>query len=182
MAEYMCIFCGASGADVPVVFPSTFTAYQLLQAGNKMCTRCAEMFQDPKFRRNCWIMRNGVFEVIDYPLKFLLDLPEPPFILYFTKTKRKHGWVLAVQNPVLSTKRFILIVDEEKIMFDAKVYAELYAFYKNLFTRRISKFVMLGGMPQPSVHRKYGLSWEESFRLRELQHNPLWRFVVEFKK
>ncbi len=178
----VCVFCGNENAEVPIVFPSTFTAYQFLQAGNKACSRCAEMFADPKYRRNSWIIRNGKFEPIENVPDFLLNLPSSPFFLYLTKAKRKHGWIRAVQNPVLSTKRFILIVDEDKIMFDEKVYADLYAFARNLYARRVPKSVMLGGMPQPSMHLKYGLGWSESFRLRELQHDPLWRVVVEFKR
>lgn len=377
--ETNCVFCGSENAENLIVFPSTFTAYQFLQAGNKACPRCAEMFKDPKYRRNSWIIRKGKFKAIKNVPDFLLNLPSPPFFLYLTKLKRKHGWIRAVQsasdyccnckrliprsniNPnyaaqrleseksvstellqrknkrntseevsvsympnmredllctenteslqsevcgaitekntkfgistrreeselergkiqtskgiclgemresptcnervcsgtqtyngksfgavsdgrrtsspckwdkkrqsarkfdintseepqrrsnmpslpekisdsitcpfcgstnrqkvnVLSTKRFILIVDEDKIMFDDKVYADLYAFARNLYARRIPKSVMLGGMPQPSAHRKYGLTWKESFRLRELQHDPVWRIVVEFKR
>ena len=180
--ESACVFCGSRHPQKTIIFPQTFTAYQFVQAGNKACSRCAEMFTDPKYRRNCWIIRNGEFHVIEKPLEFLLNLPSPPFLLYFTKNKRKHGWIRAVQNRVLSIKRFILIVDEDKIMFDDKTYADLHAFVKNLYARRIPKAVMLGGMPQPSTHRKYGLTWKESFRIRELQHNPLWRVIVEFFK
>lgn len=180
--ESACVFCGSPHPQERIIFPQTFTAYQFVQAGNKACSRCAEMFRDPKYRRNCWIIRNGTFEVIENRVDFLLNLPSPPFFLYLTKTKRKHGWIRAVQSPVLNTKRFILIVDEDKIMFDDKTYAHLHAFVKNLYARRIPKAVMVGGMPQPSMHRKYGLSWRESFRLRELQHDPLWRIVVEFKR
>jgi CRISPR type IV-associated protein Csf1 len=179
-----CIFCGTSLTEEAktITFPQTFTAYQLIQAGDKACPQCATMFTDPKYRRNSWIFREGKFEAVKDPTAFLLNLPEPPFLLYLTKTKRKHGWIRAAQNPTLSTKRFILVVDEEKIMFDTQVYAELYAFCRNLFARRIPKAVMLGGMPKPSDHRKYGLNWKESFKLRELQYNPLWRVVVEFRR
>jgi hypothetical protein len=128
------------------------------------------------------MLQNDKVHIIEHPLEFLLNLPEPPFILYLTKSKRKHGWIRAVQNPVLGTKRFILVVDEDKIYFDAKAYGELYDFCKNLFARRIPKNVMLGGMPQPSILKKNGLTWKEAFKLRELQHNQLWRFVVEFKR
>jgi hypothetical protein len=182
MSESSCVFCGSGDAVESVVFPLTFTAYQLLQAGDKACGRCAEMFCDPKYRRNSWVLKNGKLEVIVDALEFLLSLPEPPFILYFTRSKRKHGWIRAVQNPVLSTVRFILVVDEDKILFDAEVFMELYVFAKRLFDRHIPKAVLVGGMPVPSVHRKYGLSWEESFRLRDLKSNMLWRFVVEFKR
>ncbi len=177
-----CVFCGVeltSNAKA-IQFPTTFTAYQLLQAGNKACPQCAKMFSEPEYRRNCWILKDGKLKVIEHPLEFLLNLPEPPFLFYLTKTKRKHGWIRAVQNPVLGTKRFILVVDEDKIYFDAKVYAELYGFCKNLFARRISKAIMLGGMPKPSELQKNGLSWQEVFRLRALQHNPLWIIIVSF--
>jgi len=180
--ESACVFCGSRHPQKTIIFPQTFTAYQFVQAGNKACSRCAEMFTDPKYRRNSWIIRNGKFEAIENVPDFLLNLPSPPFLLYLTKAKRKHGWIRAVQNPVLSTKRFILIVDEDKIMFDDKTYADLYVFAKNLYARRIPKTIMLSGMPQPSTHRKYGLTWKESFRIRELQHNPLWRVIVEFFK
>jgi hypothetical protein len=185
IAKENCVFCGAELTQNAnqIQFPITFTAYQLLQAGNKACLQCIEMFTKPQYRRNCWILKDGKIKVIEHPLEFLLDLPEPPFLLYLTKSKRKHGWIRTVQNPTLSTKRFILVVDEEKIMFDAKVYADLYAFCKRLTdSHLVPKTILLGGMPQPSLHRKYGLVWADCFRLRELQYNPLWRVIVEFKR
>ncbi len=177
-----CVFCGSGNAEVAVAFPSTFTAYQFLQAGDKACPRCAEMLTDPKYRRNSWIIRDGKFEVITNVADFLLNLPDPPFFLYLTKTRRKHGWIRAVQNPVLNKHRFFLVVDEDKILFDDRVYAELYAFCSDLYARGIPKAVMVGGMPEPSVMRRYRLTWGEAFKLRELQYNPLWRVVVEFKR
>ena len=176
-----CVFCGAS-ASVPVVFPETFTAYQLLQAGDKACARCAEMFRDPRFRRNCWVLRKGVWSVVEEPLAFLEALPEQPFVLYLTKKKRKHGWILAVQNPVLNRDKFILVVDEEKVLFERKKFEELLAFSRGLLDRGIPKGVLLHGMPYPSSLRKYGVSWPEAIRLRQLQREPLWRVIVEFAK
>ena len=177
-----CVFCGAE-ASVPVVFPETFTAYQLLQAGDKACARCAEMFRDPRFRRNCWVLREGVWSVVEEPLAFLEALPEPPFVLYLTKKKRKHGWILAVQNPVLNVDRFVLVVDEEKIMFERAKFEEYLRFSKRLLdTHAIPKSVLLGGMPKPSDIRRYGLAWADCFKLRSYERDRLWRCVVEFNK
>jgi len=50
-SKIVCVFCGNENAETPIIFPSTFTAHQFLQAGNKACSRCAEMFTDPKYRR-----------------------------------------------------------------------------------------------------------------------------------
>jgi len=176
----VCVFCGSPHAVVPVVFPATFTAYQLLQAGDKACARCAEMFQDAKFRRNCWIVKDGSFAVLDDPLLALSCLPEPPFLIYFTKQKRKHGWILAVQNPVLNLYKFILVVDEEKILFERSRFEEYMAFSKGLLDKRIPKSVLLGGMPLPSVVKHYCLRWPTCFRLQKLMKEPLWRLCVVF--
>jgi len=193
-----CVFCGAK-ASIPVVFPETFTAYQLLQAGDKACSRCAEMFRDPKFRRNCWFMIGTVWAKIEDPLAFLdymlvalkLELAAdprfasdpPPFVLYLTKKKRKHGWILSVQNPVLNRDKFILVVDEEKIMFERSRFEEYYVFCKRLFdTHAIPKSILLGGMPKPSDIKRYCLAWADCFKLRSYERDMLWRCVVEFSR
>jgi len=179
-----CIFCGAIlEADSKIVkFPETFTAYQFLQAGSGACSRCAEMFVDPKFRRNSWIIKGREFTVLEDPLGTLLNLPEPPFILYLTKGKRKHGWIRAVQNPVLSRDRFILVVDEDKVVFERDVFAGLNGFADQLLDRGVPKSVLLGGMPAASAVRKFSLSRGECGRLRELHHNSLWRICIGFKR
>jgi hypothetical protein len=192
-----CVFCGAPTA-VPVVFPDTFTAYQLLQAGDNACARCHMLFTDPKFRRNCWFMIDTVWAKIDDPLAFLdyilvalkLELAadprfalEPLLILYLTKKKRKHGWILAVQNPVLNVNRFVLVVDEEKIMFERAKFNEYLKFSKRLLdTHAIPKSILLGGMPKPSDIKRYCLAWPDCFKLRSYQRDSLWRIIVEFSK
>lgn len=109
-----CVFCGGSDATEEVVFSDTYTAFQFLQAGEHACTRCAGMFKEPKFRRLNWVLKNEQFVELNDPLAFL-DCPdmESPFFLYLTRQHRKHGWVLAVQNPVLNIEKFMLIVDED---------------------------------------------------------------------
>ena len=179
-----CVFCGAK-ASIPVVFPETFTAYQLLQAGDKACELCAGMFVDPVFRRNCWIWCfDGVFRRVADPLGLLHGgLPAPPFLLYLTKKKRKHGWILSVQNPVLNRDKFILVVDEEKIMFERSRFEEYYVFCKRLFDMHaIPKSILLGGMPKPSDIKRYCLAWADCFKLRSYERDMLWRCVVEFSR
>jgi hypothetical protein len=138
------------------------------------------MFGDARFRRNCWIVKDGEFRVLDDPLEALSLLPEPPFLIYFTKQKRKHGWIVAVQNPVLNLSKFILVVDEEKVLFDRAQFEEFTVFSRRLLDLGLPKCALLGGMPWPSVIQKYGLTWPECVRLQDLQKNPLWRVCVEF--
>jgi hypothetical protein len=175
-----CVFCGAEGATEKVTFPSTFTAYQLLQAGDKACKRCAEMFHDPKYRRNCWIMKgDGSFWVLDKPLKALGNLPNPPFLLYLTRTKRKHGWIRSVQNPVLDKSKFILVVDEEKVLFDLPRFLRLNMAVCRMRLFGLPKKCLLGFLP-PSVIRKYKVSKEEIEMINKMKGDPLWGLIVAF--
>jgi len=180
-----CVFCGCELSEdaEKAKLLKTFTAYQLLQAGDRACKRCAGMLSDPKFRRRCFVLKDEEFVVLGDPLAFL-DHPDvmPPFVLYLTRQYRKHGWILSVQNPVLSLDKFILVVDEDRLFFEQKKYEEFRRFSEVLFERKIPKKAMLGGYPWASVIRKYGLSHEESLRLRDLQRDKLWRLCVEFRK
>lgn len=192
-----CVFCGAPGV-VPVVFPETFTAYQMLQAGDKACERCHTMFTNGQYRRNCWFMIDTVWAKIEDPLEFLdyklvalkLEMdadPEKrfdsePLILYLTKAKRKHGWINAVQNPVLNVNRFILCVDEDRIFFDRAKFNEHLRFLKTLWALELPKCIMLCGYPPAGIIRKYKLTREECQRLQQVQSDRLWRFVVSFKQ
>jgi CRISPR type IV-associated protein Csf1 len=63
-------------------------------------------------------MQGTEWRKIDDVLGFLTAMPEPPFVLYLTLQKRKHGWIIAVQNPVLCKDKFVLVVDEDKILFE----------------------------------------------------------------
>jgi len=139
-----CVFCGSSGAIEPVVFSDTYTAFQFLQSGECACSRCAAMFRDPKFRRLNFVLKGTEFIKLEDPLAFL-DCPdvEAPFVLYLTRQHRKHGWVLAVQNPVLNVDRFILVVDEDRLFFERKKYEEFRRFSESLFARKVPKKVML---------------------------------------
>lgn len=181
-----CVFCGATEATEQVKFPDTFTAYQLLQAGDKACKRCFEMFKNPKFRRNNWFLVNidGIDIVTTFTdaLSFLQDMPKPPFTLYITKQKRKHGWINSVQNPVLNTERFILCVDEEKIFFNRPEFTELTEFLNHLWPKELPKGILLGGYPPAGIIRKYKLNRKECLRLRDLKNNRMWQFIVTFKR
>ncbi len=179
-----CVFCGAK-ADVPIVFPDTFTAYQFLQAGNSACKCCADMFGDAKYRRNCWYMQGNEWVKIEDPLVFLtVTLPAVPLpiIMYLTLKKRKHGWILSVQNPVLNFSRFILVVDEDKIFFDRQKFVEYLQFLGILWERGVPKGVLLSGYPAAGLVRKFRFSRGECRRLEQLQSDRLWQLVVAFKK
>jgi hypothetical protein len=167
---------------VPVVFPETFTAYQMLQAGNQACARCHTMFTTGLYRRKCYIIKDGVFTEISDVLGFLSSMPEPPYVLYLTKAKRKHGWINAVRNPILNTEQFILCVDEDKIFFDRTKFAEYLVFLETLWAREVPKGILLVGYPNARSIRKFGFSREECLLLEKLQSDRLWQFVVAFKK
>jgi hypothetical protein len=154
----------------------------MLQAGDKACIQCHTMFTTGQYRRKCYYIKNGIFTEVMDVLGFLSALPEPPFVLYLTRAKRKHGWINAVQNPVLNQNKFILCVDEDKIFFDRTKFIEYLAFLETLWIREIPKGVMLGGYPSAGLIRKFGFNHVECQQLEKLQSDRLWQFVVTFKK
>lgn len=177
-----CVFCGSSDATEQVKFPDTFTAYQMLQAGSHACKRCHTMFTTGIYRRKCFIIKNGEFTEITDVLAFLQDMPEPPFTLYVTKQKRKHGWINSVQNPVLNLERFILCVDEEKIFFNRPEFNELISFLESLWPKKLPKVILKGGYPPAGLIRKYMLTRLECQKLESLKSNRMWHFIVDFKR
>lgn len=177
-----CIFCGQPHADTSVIFPPTFTAYQLLQAGNHSCKLCDRMFTDAKYRRKNFTVKNEQYIEVSDALSYLQNMPQPPYILYFTKQKRKHGWINAVQNPVLNTEQFILCVDETKILFNRQEFNKLSEILSQLWSKELPKKVLLNGYPNTSTIRKYQLSRKECQMLRNLQSNRMWQFMVSFKR
>jgi hypothetical protein len=132
------------------------------------------MLKDPVFRRNSWVIQGGSFEVVEDPVGFLLDPPQPPFLVYLTRTRRKHGWILAVRNRVLSRESFILVVDEEKFLFDRGRFTWMVRFAADLKARGVPRRVLLAGTVTASTARKYGLSRFEVEKLRLLKGNKLW--------
>ena len=140
------------------------------------------MFTTGLYRRKCYFIKDGVFAEIVDALAFLGEMPAPPYVLYLTKAKRKHGWIGAVQNPVLNVNRFILCVDEDRIMFDRAKFAEYLQFLEVLWALELPKGVMLGGYPPAGIIRKYKLTREECQRLQLVQGDRLWRFAVAFKQ
>lgn len=174
-----CVFCGSSAQTTSIRFPKTFTAYQFLQAGSGACNRCLEMLKDPKYRRNSWIItQNGEFKVLENPIEALLNPPEPPFYMYLTRMKRKHGWILAVNYPVLSKDKFFVTVDEERIFIDRQKLEKYWCLYRYFRDKGLRKkdFLSLN----PASIRKFNLMRKEIQTLKTLSDDRLWRLVVDF--
>jgi hypothetical protein len=169
-------------ASEKIVFPDTFTAYQLFQAGDQACSRCAGMLGDAKFRRNCWVMQGEKWRKIDDVLSFLAGMPQPPFVLYLTLQKRKHGWILAVQNPVLNCDFFTLIVDEIKVHFERERFNQFCSDVSELMGRGVPKSVLMGGEPAVSTTIHFGFYKREVELLKARQFDRLWWLCVKFAK
>lgn len=176
-----CVFCGAVASE-KIVFPETFTAYQLLQAGDRACSRCALMLRDAKFRRNCWYMKGKTWIKIDDVWAFLSNMPLLPFVLYLTLQKRKHGWILAVQNPVFNSNFFTLIVDEIKVPFERQRFNQFCVDVTAFWGRDVPKSVLLGGEPSVSTTIHFHFSKSEVEVLKMRQFDRLWWLCVKFAK
>lgn len=185
LAMETCVFCGREVSNVDSVTPNirdTFTAYHILSHGEHACRRCNTMYEDSKYRRSNWWVKYGGYHRLETEerLSFLDRPPSPPFLLYFTRNYRKHGWILSVQNPVLDTDNFYLVIDQDKVWFEREKYEELRSFSKELLDQGIPKKWVKGGCPPPSVLRKYKLKIETVRRLKKLKGNRLWEVCVDF--
>ena len=84
-----------------------------------------------------------------------------------------------MQNPILSMFKFILVVDEEKILFDAGLFRLMLWECTRYRERGVLKKCLLGSLP-PSLIRKFSLYLDDVHLIQQRKNNPLWRLIVDF--
>ena len=148
-----CVFCSESvdnGYPLKVI-PRTFTAWQWLQAGSCICERCYNFLKTPAVRRNSWIIRGNEMtvdriEFLEKPLQTLLNPPDPPFRLYLTKQRRKHGWIRLIHNPALNRSFFLIAFEEDLIRIDLHTATKMHKHALLLLEKGLSKKDLLHGV------------------------------------
>jgi hypothetical protein len=140
-----CIFCQESVEQgYPPELPGNFMSQQWLQAGNCICNRCYEFLKEPRTRKTCWLIKGpemqiDLLEPIEKPLETLLNPPDPPFRLYLTKAKRKHGWIRLIKNPAMSRGRFPVSFEESLIWVNLEEAKRMHVEAVNLRERGVRK-------------------------------------------
>jgi len=183
-----CVFCVEpyeKGYPLNVI-PKTFTAQQWLQAGSGVCPRCYEFLKSPEIRRNSWVIRGPEMilanvEFLEDPLMTLLNPPKPPFRLYLTRQKRKHGWIRLIHNLALSQKRFPIAFEEDLIRVDLSQIQKMHVVASKLIDKGASKRDLIHGFTA-SKAAKLQLTREDFITVETFRGNPLWEVVVSFER
>ena len=174
--RYVCIFCGRESDVIRVELPKTFTAYQYLQAGHGACKQCASMLKDERIRRSSWIWDRDGIKLISDPLSALLNPPDPPFRIYITKAKRKHGWIRVVNKVNHSRERFWVGFEEELLLTNRIQLKDMIDFARALREKGVLKAELTRGELRVKSFEKVG--WESQQKLKEFAGNLVWNMVV----
>jgi len=180
-----CVFCGQRGEALrPITFSNSFTAYQFLQAGSGACPQCFKLFQNPKTRKTSWILHgeDGEIRELEHPLETLLNPPNPPFFIYLTKQKRKHGWIRVINYPALNRDKFIIAYEENRVLIDRQRLAKLVEFARRLRSRNIPVNILLSGNPSASQVRRFKLTREEIDELKTMRGDFQWEIAEKFSQ
>jgi hypothetical protein len=123
---------------------------------------------------------NNILTFLNYSLPTIkLD---KQLILYTTLQKRKHGWILSVNNPILHPDNFILICDDQKILFNRQLFNQMLTDLEPIWQKGVIKKFLTVGYPPAGIIRKYALTRIECQTLESNKKHPLWHFIIAFKK
>lgn len=182
-----CIFCADRvEGGYPAELPGNFMSQQWLQAGDGICVRCHGFLKSAEVRRNSWIIRGfemalDHLEPLKRPLETILDPPEPPFRLYLTRMKRKHGWIRLLHNPALSRICFPVSYEEDLIRVNIEKVGEHYTLVSSLMDRGVTKRSLREGLTPYEV-KKRNITFQEVKEVEKNRRDPLWRLVVDFAR
>jgi hypothetical protein len=118
----VCACCGRP-TETGLVFEDTgtFTTYKYFPGGDCLCPECTHIRHDRTYARTMWICteseyREFKFEEAEAVLK---TPPAEPFVVYFTRTWKKPGYLNLVNRINHSQKTYIVGLDYDLITVDA---------------------------------------------------------------
>ena len=109
----VCSACGRRPASRRLKVSENFTAYPDLFSGMLVCGVCAQLIENPVYRRSHWVLVDGRVEVLD-KARLLEVLRNPPegSLVYVRSGGRKHGFVRALRYA--STKSIAALCGEDE--------------------------------------------------------------------
>jgi len=178
--EGKCVVCGRfSKKGHPIDFSPNFTMYSVLEGGNIICEYCRSMLDNQDLRRHSWIAYivdgEKILEKLDRKrvLEYLCDPPNPPFVIYVTRTGKKQGYLMLV-NRVNMSRNFYNIVWDDVLI---PVFRDRVVFYhtvvKNALEKGLRKSELLHGCMVKNWDKRDICCMVEKYR-----GDILWRLVV----
>lgn len=139
----MCVFCGFhTDEGFEAEFPQTFISFDRVAEGDTICPYCYHIFKHPEFRRNSWLVTQNSFRFLsdrNEILNVLLESPKEPWMLYITKSRRKHGWIQIVNILNNSREQYIVGYDEIILMIQRSDFRSLINAIRRLREAKIPK-------------------------------------------
>ena len=176
-----CIFCGQySEHGHPAKLKTKFTAYQYIQSGLIICPFCYEIYNNQEYRKNMWYASEHEYKTFkrDAAKSILLDPPDPPFVIYLTKTWKKQGW-LTLMNKVNYDKDSFFVGFDYDVIF---VYHDKLIKYIDLISmlleKGVSKTELKTGQLKPRSLKKIDMDLELMKEVQILSGQALWALCL----
>ncbi len=176
-----CIFCGEySNHGYSAKLKTNFTAYPYLQQGEIICPNCFELYNNSEYRKNMFLVSKSEFRTFkrEEGKAILLNLPIPPFALYFTRTWKKQGWITLMQKVSFSKTNFFVGLDYEVILVNSLRAKENFQLIENLLEKKISKTELKTGQLKVKSFERLDMDLELLNRLQLFSGDPLWGLCV----
>ena len=157
----VCSACGRRPASRRLRVSESFTAYPDLFSGMLVCGVCAQLIENPVYRRSHWILVDGRVELLD-KARLLEVLRNPPegSLVYVKSGGRRHGFIRALRYASTKTVAALCGEDEGPILVPRE---------------RLRRLVELADRAYRALKRKGALL--EGCNVREWIHEELCREI-----
>ena len=170
----VCSACGRRPASRRLRVSESFTAYPDLFAGMLVCDVCAQLIEDPQYRRSHWILVDGRVELLD-KVRLLEVLRDPPegSLVYVRSGGRRHGFIRALRYASTKSIAAVCGEDEGPILIPRERLRHLVELAERAYRALRRKGALLEGCNvREWVH-------EELCReVEAVRGDPAWRVVV----
>lgn len=177
----ICVYCGDNTTHGHEFKPTgQFTTYQHIQGGSCICPECNAMKTSQDYRRSMWWVNASEYtEFKQNEAKYILQHPpEPPFVMYMTKTWKKQGWPQLMTRINESQNYFIVGFDYELVVVDAQKRDEYLEFAQEMIDIGLNKTELLTGILKHRTYAKLDFNLDVINRINKHTGNPLWDLCV----
>ena len=158
----------------------TFTAYDLIQGGSCICPECWHVYNEQMYRKKAWAVTPSTFTEVkrDGAKELLLNPPEPPFVIYLTKTWKKQGWLNLINRVQESQTDYTIGLDYDLIEVNTEKLNEYCTLISELLEKKITKTELSTGKLKAKSYEKLGYDKELIDKVIQLAGNPLWDLAI----
>jgi len=181
----ICIICGRKTKNgFNVCFSNSFVSWNYLYAGNCFCPQCKAFFSEQVYRRKSWVAtKDGfVFGKKELILTNLLNPPEPPFFIYYTRGGQRQGWISALKYVNHSKQKYFISCDfnEVPIWTTFEEVHKLYDLVAKLREKKIGKNILISGEYGMFVYKKaMNEGWAVLLdNIKKHVKKPIWEVLV----